>query len=466
MKLAARSNQVAGGTLRKAAVVGSFCVLALTAAAPPPASTEVTAVRFWTLDNVVRIAVETKGEVSFRHERLHNPERVFFDLANSRSRLGRKGFQSFPVGDRLVKQIRVAQTKPNVTRIVIDLSGEVELSASKLANPSRLMIELRPVVTATPRAPATPRPDSKPSTPVKEVAVEPPKASPVPEVKPAQTPPAAPVPVAAAELTPAKPAAVQPAPAAVPAKKNSRGERSLTRVLGLKMGRVVIDAGHGGHDHGSTGPTGLAEKDLVLDIAKRLGALIEDQLGSEVVYTRTDDTFVPLETRTQIANDAKADLFLSVHANSSPLKYVTGVETYYLNFTTSKSALEVAARENATSQKSIHELQSLLQKIALKDKAEESREFAAKVQDSLSGSNSKTAGRSRNRGVKKAPFVVLIGASMPSVLVEVGFISNARDEASFKKPEQRQRVAEALFRGVSQYAGTLSHFQVAQTKTP
>jgi N-acetylmuramoyl-L-alanine amidase len=253
---------------------------------------------------------------------------------------------------------------------------------------------------------------------------------------------------------------------AVPAKKNSRGDRSMTRVLGLKVGRVVIDAGHGGHDHGSTGPTGLTEKELVLDIAKRLGALIEEELSSEVIYTRTEDTFIPLETRTEIANLAKADLFLSIHANSSPYRSVTGVETYYLNFTTSKADLEVAARENASSQKSIHELTELLQKIALKDKAEESREFAAKVQGSLFNASTRQSSRSRNRGVKKAPFVVLIGASMPSVLVEVGFVSNARDEALFKKPEHRQRVAEALFKGVSQYAGTLSHFQVAQTKAP
>lgn len=446
MDSAARGNRWAGGPLRKAATLGGLCLVALAASGAPRASVEVKAVRFWALDNVTRIAVETSKEVSFRYERLHNPERIFFDLADSRSRLGRKGYRSYSVGGKLVKQVRVAQTRPNVTRIVIDLGAEADFAASTLSNPSRLMIELRPGA-AAPVPPA-----------VKEVVAEAPKVvpPPEPETKPVEAPwPPAPV-----------KAAVDPAPAAVPAKKNSRGERSLTRVLGLKMGRVVIDPGHGGHDHGSTGPGGLAEKDLVLDVAKRLGALIEDQLGSEVVYTRTDDTFVPLETRTQIANEARADLFLSIHANSSPLKNVTGVETYYLNFTTSKADLEVAARENATSQRTIHELQGLLQKIALKDKIEESREFAAKVQDSLHRTASRLGGRTRNRGVKKAPFVVLIGASMPSVLVEIGFLSNARDEAAFKKSEHRQRVAEALCRGVTQYAGTLSHFQVAQSKVP
>ena len=150
----------------------------------------------------------------------------------------------------------------------------------------------------------------------------------------------------------------------------------MIRVLGLKVGRIVLDPGHGGHDTGTVGPEGLREKDLVLDVAKRLGALIEERMGSEVIYTRSDDTFIPLERRTEIANEAKADLFLSIHANSSPLRTAAGVETYYLNFTTSKAALDLAARENAGSQKSVYELQDLLEKIALKDKVEESREFA------------------------------------------------------------------------------------------
>ena len=157
----------------------------------------------------------------------------------------------------------------------------------------------------------------------------------------------------------------------------------MARVLGLKIGRIVLDAGHGGHDTGTAGPGGLYEKDLVLDVTKRLGALIETRMGAEVVYTRSDDTFVGLENRTQIANEHKADLFLSIHANSSPVSVSSGVETYYLNFTSSKSAMEVAARENASSQKTVYELKDLLQKIALQDKIEESREFAARVQQGL-----------------------------------------------------------------------------------
>jgi N-acetylmuramoyl-L-alanine amidase len=232
----------------------------------------------------------------------------------------------------------------------------------------------------------------------------------------------------------------------------------------VKLGRVVLDPGHGGQDTGTVGPGGLEEKTLVLDVAQRLGALITQRLGSEVVYTRTDDTFVPLEARTELANEKRADLFLSIHANSSRLRGISGSEVYYLNFTTSASALEVAARENATSEKSIHELQSLLQKIALKEKVQESREFAATIQTALYAGLWR--GRSvKNRGVKQAPFVVLIGAQMPSVLAEIAFLSNPRDEAQLKRSEYRQRVAEALYKGVAQYASTLSHFQVARGKT-
>jgi N-acetylmuramoyl-L-alanine amidase len=248
------------------------------------------------------------------------------------------------------------------------------------------------------------------------------------------------------------------------ARHTATGETSLVRALGLKVGRVVIDPGHGGQDQGTHGVKGLLEKDLVLDIARRVGKLVEDRMGAEVIYTRTDDTFVPLEGRTALANEKKADLFLSIHANSSAVARIAGVETYYLNFTDSKDSLDVAARENASSQKSIFELRDIIQKITQHDKAEESREFAGRIQAALYGFSAKDFPNSPNRGVKKAPFVVLIGANMPSVLAEIGFLSNPREEALLKKPDYRQRLAEALFRGLSRYADSLSHFQVAQAQ--
>jgi N-acetylmuramoyl-L-alanine amidase len=295
-------------------------------------------------------------------------------------------------------------------------------------------------------------------------------------LKNAPAPPAAPAPEHTAVEHPAPAIAPAPEPAktasspAIPveigkaARHTANGETSLVRALGLKINRVVIDPGHGGHDQGTEGPKGLLEKDLVLDVAKRVGKLIEDRLSAEVIYTRTDDTFIPLEGRTALANEKKADLFLSIHANSSPYRSISGIETFYLNFTVDKDALDVATRENASSQKSVFELRDIVQKISLHDKAEESREFAGKVQSAMYALAAKSSPGARNRGVKKAPFVVLIGANMPSVLAEIGFISNAREEALMKKPEYRQKVAEALFRGVSKYADGLSHFQVAQAE--
>jgi N-acetylmuramoyl-L-alanine amidase len=241
----------------------------------------------------------------------------------------------------------------------------------------------------------------------------------------------------------------------------SSGDRSLIRALGLKIGKIVIDPGHGGHDTGTIGPNGLEEKDLVLDVGRRLGKLLETRLGAEVVYTRKDDTFIPLETRTAVANQARADLFVSIHANSSHDPDARGVETYYLNFTSSPEALDVAARENAVSEKSIYELQDLVKKIALKEKIEESREFAGDVQQSLHSGLAAKSPAIRDRGVKKAPFIVLIGANMPSILAEISFVSNPTDEHRLATGEYRQRIAESLDRGIAKYVNGLSGVKVA-----
>lgn len=501
----------------------ALVVASVLAAAERRDTHHVKAVRFWSLGDVTRIVVETDGSFQLRSDHLENPERLFFDLEGTAPSLGQKPIAVISVTDGLVRQIRVAETQRNVTRVVLDMEEPAVVSTSRLDNPNRLIIELRAKtaesisktpVRNSPLEAGTVVP--KEAAPLKEVADEPAaprepiaakpvehrKFSPPPAARPAGSKPVqvalldpplvqatqpgagssnmasrlalssypnapAPPKSSATAISPATPVAenvgASKPEVPLPAKRNSAGGRSMIRVLGLKVGRIVLDPGHGGHDTGTIGPEGLREKDLVLDVAKRLGALIEDRLGSEVIYTRTDDTFVALERRTEIANEAKADLFLSIHANSSTLRSAAGVETYYLNFTTSRAALEVAARENAGSQKTIYELQDLLEKIALKDKVEESREFAARVQNALFALSAKSDSLARDhRGVKRAPFVVLIGASMPSVLSEIGFISNAHDESIMKRPEYRQRIAEALYKGVSSYANTLSHFQVAQ----
>ncbi|MGC9292943.1 MAG: N-acetylmuramoyl-L-alanine amidase [Acidobacteriaceae bacterium] len=237
---------------------------------------------------------------------------------------------------------------------------------------------------------------------------------------------------------------------------------SLSRVLGLKIHRIVIDAGHGGHDSGTLGPHGLEEKNVVLDVALRLGKLLQDRLGAEVVYTRRDDTFVPLETRTAIANQAQADLFLSIHANSSRDRSARGVETYFLNFTASPGALAVAARENAVSNKSVYELSDLVRKIALSDKVDESRTFAMDVQRSLYEGLEEGNPGLHDRGVKQAPFVVLIGANMPSILAEISFLTNPQDAAKLRRPAYRQRIAEALYQGVAGYVDSMGGVRVAE----
>jgi N-acetylmuramoyl-L-alanine amidase len=231
----------------------------------------------------------------------------------------------------------------------------------------------------------------------------------------------------------------------------------LTRALGLKIGRIVIDPGHGGHDTGTIGPTGLMEKDLCLDVALRLGKIIQQRLpGADIVYTRSDDTFIPLEERTNLANQAKADLFISIHANSSQDQAARGVETYYLNLKGSPEAMEVAARENASSQDGVHDLEDLVKKIARNEKIGESKEFAEDIQDSLAKRMQKASRTVKNRGVRKAPFVVLIGADMPSILTEISFLSNPSDEKLLKQPEYRQRVAEGLYQGVASYLQSMN----------
>ena len=181
-----------------------------------------------------------------------------------------------------------------------------------------------------------------------------------------------------------------------------------------------------------------------------------------MILTRSDDTFIPLHERTAIANDHKSDLFLSIHANSSPAPEVAGTETFYLNFSSSPGAIDVAARENAGSDKNVGELKDLIQSITLNDKIEESRTFAQDIETSIQNQAVRSNAEAKNRGVKQAPFVVLIGASMPSILAEVGFLTNKRDESNLGKPEYRQKVAEALYKGLAHYSESLSHFEVAR----
>ena len=241
-----------------------------------------------------------------------------------------------------------------------------------------------------------------------------------------------------------------------PASASPASQLSLTRELGLKINRIAIDPGHGGYDAGTIGPHGLLEKSLCLDVALRLGQLIEENIpGTAVVYTRKDDRHVPLEERTAIANRANADLFISIHANSSHNREARGVETYSLSLAASQESAELAMRENALAQSSLHDLPELIKKIAGNEKMAESKQLAVDVQSALSQSL-QLAGRSEmNRGVKQAPFIVLTGANMPAVLSEISFASNATDENLLLEGGQRQRLAEGLYRGIAAYLASL-----------
>ncbi len=488
-------------------------------------SARVQAIRYWSFGDVTRIAIQTEGDYKIFSDQIEKPARVYFDLTGLRPpSAARHGVQAIAIRDRLVREIRVAEVSPGRTRIVLDVECPVDVVSSQLVNPDRLMIEVRPknqtkasvslarsatgsqkvdlanapqdsskgesvqtlpnarhternpppvavVANSAPKMPdvnqAEPAGDQitsgthvvvRPAVPQISPSVnEPPSLSTSIETV-AENTAATPL-VASRESAPAKPASTS---TAAPAKRDSAGDRSLVRVFGLKLGRVVIDAGHGGHDTGTIGPSGLFEKDLVLDIALRLGKLITQQLGAEVVYTRSGDVFIPLEQRTKIANNEKADLFISIHANSSPEPSATGVETFYFNLTADKVGLDLATRENASSVSSISDLNDLLHRAVLENKLEESREFAQRIQSALWPTSVRMNSHSRDRGVRQAPFVVLIGASMPSILAEVGFVSNPHDEHLLKRADQRQKIAEALLKGVSQYASSLSHLQIAQ----
>jgi N-acetylmuramoyl-L-alanine amidase len=463
----------------------------------------VSGIRHWSTPVYTRIAIDLQDQVSYQAARVPNPDRIYFDLYGARLEPGLSGRSVEVIDDGFLKRIRAAQFSNNVTRIVLDVSSVSDYSAFLLPNPWRLIIDihgLKPGTVPTtnlaslPPAAAAPKASPSPSSP----------PAPAPVANQQQTPPSVvhrtatqeiaslgqqpnrvqatdhpttrPIAASVAGTVPApqaddgslasttpppstsrkKPSPLHPAspslaenddnltPPTREAEPSAAGERTLVRTLGLKIGRIVIDAGHGGHDSGTVGPGGIEEKQVVLDVALRLGKLLRQRLGADVIYTRDDDTFIPLETRTAIANKAQADLFLSIHANSSPDSSARGVETYYLNFTTSPDALEVAARENAVSDESIHE-------------------FAADVQKSLYENLEEGNPGLRDRGIKKAPFVVLIGANMPSILAEISFLTNSDDARELQQPAYRQRIAESLYRGVSRYISGLSGVRLAQS---
>jgi N-acetylmuramoyl-L-alanine amidase len=419
----------------------------------------------------VRVTLALDREVAYVEQRLAGPARVYFDLRNVQLTPALLDTVLTYPSD-VVNKIRTGRHPDQVVRVVLDLEDVEKYSVFTLYNPFRLVIDAertaeRASTIVVPSLPSSPlavvsallHSPKVPLVLATEITVEPPTPPPsalgadlstvglpkvearrsLGEVGPTTPPPPPPL--------PATPMPVAPA-------ANSAGGFSMARQLGLSVSRIVIDPGHGGHDPGVLGK-GLNEATLVLDVALRLEKLLVKEAGVDVVLTRRTDVYVPLEERTEIANRQNADMFLSIHANASRNPDASGIETFFLSFASSPEAEAVAARENSASAREMHQLPDLIKAITLNNKIDESRDLATMVQSSLVNNLRKTNKDVRSRGVKKAPFVVLIGAAMPSVLAEISFVSNRHELSLLRTPAYRQRIAESLYQAVTKYRRSL-----------
>jgi N-acetylmuramoyl-L-alanine amidase len=485
---------------------------------PPRGLAQVFNLRFWSGATSTRVVLDVEKAVHYKYDRISNPDRLWVDLEGTRLHPNLLG-KMFPVGDGLLEKIRIGQNKDTTVRVVLDFKDVKDHTIFYLENPTRLVVDVRgtaapPATVIAGRAPATvvatnaspepfdlppdrpasPAPTARAAAgsrssksasplPVRQVeGLEVPRLLPPPIPDPVIRPSAAPFEGPARRTAAASPS---PWPSATPAPREARGPArtdpdtppvtpqvnragsySLARQLGLGARKIVIDAGHGGHDPGTLGRGGLQEKDLVLDVAVRLQRLVREELGAEVVMTRSTDVFVPLEERTAVANAQGADLFLSIHANSSRNPGVRGIETYFLNFAQDPHAEAVAARENAISPATLKDLQNLVKAIALNSKIDESRDFASSVQEALVQTIRPIAPDVSDRGVRTAPFYVLIGANMPSILAEIAFVSNPQEERLLRTPEHRDRIARSLLEGVRAYLDSLGRPRTRQLTGP
>jgi N-acetylmuramoyl-L-alanine amidase len=373
-------------------------------------ATTLAEVRREVLPDAVRLTLVLDRETAFTSERLDNAARLHIDLRSTRiaQTLTNARF-AFP--DDIVRQVRVTQTEGAHARVALELERTARFSVYPMYDPYRLIVDIERTTSL--------RPTSTPAT------------------------------VAATGMVGTRASPPKPLPPV-----GGRGGYSLSRQLGLGAARIVIDPGHGGHDPGAES-AGLDEAGLVLDVALRLERLLLDTPGVEVMLTRRTSEYVSLDERTAIANRSGADLFLSIHANASSNTAARGVETYFLNFAPNAEAEAIAARENAASSKTMRNLNDIVKAIALNDKVDESRDFAMRVQTSLYGQLRKVNNQARSLGVKQAPFQVLIGATMPSVLAEISFITNEREAALLKTEKYRQQIAAALLDGIMGYQRSL-----------
>ncbi len=352
---------------------------------------EIHALRHWSSADYSRVVIDLSGKVNFKAHLLKayagRPPRLYVDCTPAKLSPYLKPI--IPIKDGLLQQVRLGVYRPGTVRIVLDLKSLSQYRVFFLDDPPRLVVDL---------------------------------------------------------IGGNLPAEGTGCRVTLPKK----GPLSLAQQLGLCVKRVVIDPGHGGKDPGARSRLGLREKDVVLKVARLLAQKLRKE-GFQVILTRNKDSFIPLEQRTAIANMKKADLFISIHVNSSPNRRARGVETYYLNFASDKEAMRVAALENAASTRSLGELQDLLRHILLNTKVEESKRLAEDVQKAMVRSIRRRYRYVKDRGVKTAPFVVLIGTRMPAVLVEIGFISNRYEERRLRSKQYLEAVADGLARGITNY---------------
>ena len=362
----------------------------------------ITGIRHWSSADSSTIVLDLQDQVQYEAHRLSSPDRIYFDLHDTALAPDIAG-KTIDVGDSLLARVRVAQPVSGLTRVVLETRGNSNYSVSLEPNPYRLVVEVRKLGS-----------DAKSQINL------------FPE---------------AAETERKKLALVVPPPT---------HEDLQLRARVPKM-RIVVDAGHGGWDLGTVGRRGLLEKDLVLEIAQRLGKLLESRLGADVILTRNDDNYIPLDERAGMANQAQADLFVSVHANYSDLPSARGVETYYTNFFSAPSPKDLETRVEDRSKSAIN---PVLTPTELHEKIEQSRRLAASVQRSLYGTLSAENPGLRDRGVKEASYVVLTETAMPGILAEVSFVSSPTDEQKLRSDGYREQIAEALYKGIARYAAS------------
>ena len=390
---------------------------------------KITGVRHWASSMGSTVVIDMEDQVPYEVHRLMSPERIYFDLHDTVLSPDLNG-KTMEVGDTLLTRVRIAQPVAGVTRVVLDTKDGSNFSVSMESNPYRLVVELRGSEKTLTKNSITPK--QLPPTP-SATNQSPGSAN------------AAPVPLKSPPVAGWAPnVSDQPWPA-----RNGKF-------------RIVLDAGHGGWDLGTVGRQGLLEKDLVLDVTQRLGKLLQARMGSEVIFTRTADTYLPLEQRADFANAAQADVFVSVHANYSNSATARGVETYYTNLFSAPGSREVEKHEDGTF---TQPTPVSLSADGLHEKIEESRRLAASVQRALYATLAAKSPDIRNRGIKDSAFAVLTGTTMPAILTEISFVSSLADEHNLQTETYRQQIAEALYQGIARYQQSSPHAKVAQLQT-